>query len=141
MTDAVDRVVSFYEKLQPDTLQGLRELYAQHARFKDPFNDVAGHEAILRIFEHMFASLESPRFLVTTRIGDDTRCALEWVFTFSLSGRTFEVRGVSVLTFDDDKRISSHRDYWDPAEEVYARLPGVGVIFRWLRRRMSATSP
>lgn len=141
MSEAVERVVSFYENLQPDTLHGLCELYAQDARFKDPFNDVVGIDAIQRIFEHMFASLESPRFAVTARIGDESRCALEWVFRFRLSGRAFEVRGMSVLMFDNDRKVLMHRDYWDPAEEVYARLPVLGAIFRCLQRRMSATAP
>lgn len=140
MSDAIDRLVSFYENLRPDTLEGVHALYAPDARFKDPFNDVVGHAAIVRIFEHMFARLESPRFVVTSRMGNDTRVALEWVFSFVLSGRSLEVRGASVIVLDDDSRVSLHRDYWDPAEELYARLPGVGVLFRWLQRRMSATS-
>lgn len=140
MNDMLDRLIAFYENLCPDTLGDLRQLYAADARFKDPFNDVVGHEAIVRIFEHMFANLESPRFVVTARIDQDRRAALEWSFFFVMSGRSLEVRGASVLVFGEDGRVSVHRDYWDPAEELYAKLPGIGAVFRWMRRRMSATS-
>src|SRR5690606_3149925 len=140
MNDVLDRLVGFYENLQPDTLGAVSELYAADARFKDPFNDVVGHEAIVRIFEHMFANLEAPRFVVTARIVSENRAALEWTFSFVMSGRSLEVHGPSVLVCGNDGRLSPDRDYWDPAEERHAELPAVGVVFRWLRRRMSATA-
>jgi hypothetical protein len=31
--------------------------------------------------------------------------------------------------------IVLHRDYWDAAEELYEKLPVVGALMRWLRRR------
>ncbi len=37
-----------------------------------------------------------------------------------------------------DGRIQRHRDYWDTAEEVYAKLPVLGALVRWLRRKASA---
>lgn len=140
MSGAIDRLVAFYENIRPEALGELCDLYAADARFKDPFNDVEGHEAIVRIFEHMFAQVEHPSFLVINRMESGHQAALEWIFRFSLSARAFEVRGLSMLLLDDEGRVSMHRDYWDPAEELYAKLPGIGVVFRWLRRRMSATS-
>jgi len=139
MTNALDRLVAFYENIRPETLPELRRLYAPEARFKDPFNDVAGHDAIVRIFEHMFSQVERPAFRVLNSFASGRQAGLEWVFSFSLSGRVFEVSGASVLLFDEAERVCIHRDYWDPAEEFYAKLPCVGGMFRWLRRRMSAT--
>ena len=59
------RLARFYETLTPAALPGLDQLYAPDARFRDPFNEVAGTAAIRRIFEHMFATTEAPRFEVT----------------------------------------------------------------------------
>ena len=28
-----------------------------------------------------------------------------------------------------------HRDYWDAAEELYEKLPILGGLMRWLKRR------
>ena len=39
---AVERLVQFFEQLQPQDLQRLPDLYAPEARFKDPFNEVQG---------------------------------------------------------------------------------------------------
>ena len=65
---ALAGVVRFYETLAPDSLDQLAGLYAADARFKDPFNDVVGIAAITGIFRHMFATVEAPRFEVTTRL-------------------------------------------------------------------------
>jgi hypothetical protein len=41
------------------------------------------------------------------------------------------------VTVDDQGRVSLHRDYWDAAEELYEKLPVVGALMRWLRRRIA----
>ena len=46
-----------------------------------------------------------------------------------------EVRGVSHLVLAPDGRIAEHRDYWDAAEELYEKLPLLGGLMRWLKRR------
>ena len=68
---ALAGIVRFYETLAPDSLDQLAGLYAADARFKDPFNDVVGVETISGIFRHMFATVEAPRFEVTTRLLTD----------------------------------------------------------------------
>ena len=67
---------------------------------------------------------------------------LAWEFRFRFRGwRAGEVqciRGATHLCFASDGRVASHRDYWDTGEELFARLPLVGVLMRLLRRRMAA---
>jgi steroid delta-isomerase len=139
MSDGIDALVHFYEHLTPQSLAEVGQLYAEDARFVDPFNDVTGHAAIENIFTHMFEALESPRFRVTGRICDGRRAALEWRFEFSLRGRPLCIDGASVLDLDAAGRVRIHRDYWDAAGELYAKLPVIGVPIRWLGRRMSAS--
>jgi hypothetical protein len=51
------------------------------------------------------------------------------------------VRGATQLAFDPHSGlVVLHRDYWDTGEELYARLPLLGAVMRWLRRRGSATA-
>lgn len=135
---ALDRLVDFYQTLQPAALCRLGELYAPGAFFKDPFNEVTGVPAIERIFRHMFAQVADPRFVVTTRLRDGGQAMLAWTFAFGHEPRRITVRGVSHLVFDAQGRVVRHRDYWDPAEELYARLPLIGPLMRWLRRRLAA---
>lgn len=137
--DAVARLATFYETLQPGDLDQMDQWYAPHARFKDPFNEVHGLAAIRRIFEHMFASLHEPRFVVTRQLVDGQQAFLVWEFRFRFKRfdtRTEQVvRGGSHLTLDDNGRVVDHRDYWDAAEELYEKLPLLGPLMRWLRRR------
>ena len=101
---AVERLVQFFEQLQPQDLQRLPEIYAPQARFKDPFNEVQGLAEIERIFAHMFVALDSPHFIVTERIVQDNKCFLAWDFRFrfkrfdTTSWQT--VRGGTHLVFD-----------------------------------------
>ena len=134
----LDRLVAFYETLTPASLSELAAVYAPEARFKDPFNEVAGLAAIERIFRHMFGQVEAPQFSVTTRLRDGRQAMLGWTFAFGPPARRIVVRGVSHLQLDERGRVVEHRDYWDAAEELYAKLPLIGALMRWLRRRLAA---
>jgi hypothetical protein len=35
-------------------------------------------------------------------------------------------------------RVAVHRDYWDAAEELYEKLPVVGGVMRWLKKRANS---
>lgn len=135
----LDALIAFYQTLAPDTLCRLGALYVPDAEFKDPFNEVVGVPAIERIFRHMFAQVADPRFSVTTRLRDGSQAMLGWTFAFGHEPRRIIVRGVSHLVLDMRGRVLQHRDYWDPAEELYAHLPLLGPLMRWLRRRLSAS--
>ncbi len=137
----VARIVALFETLSPEALPQLATIYTEDARFKDPFNEVQGLAALRRIFEHMYATLDEPRFVVHERVVQGERCFLTWDFVFRLrSGRREQlvVRGASHLVLAADGRIAMHRDYWDVAEELYEKLPVLGTLMRFLRRRLSA---
>lgn len=135
---AFGALLAWFEALTPATVSAIEQHYASDARFKDPFNDVTGHQAIRRIFEHMYESLDAPRFVVRSRAfgGSDGFCT--WVFEGQLRGRAFSIQGSTHFVFDDKGRVAVHRDYWDAAEEVYEKLPLLGAVLRRLRRRLSA---
>lgn len=137
--DAVQRLVQFFEQLQPQDLARIPELYAPDAQFKDPFNEVQGVPAIQRVFAHMFDALDAPHFTVTGRLEQAQQCFLSWDFHFRF--KRFDthswqtVRGGTHLHFDAQGLVTLHRDYWDAAEELYEKLPLLGGLMRWLKRR------
>jgi hypothetical protein len=45
------------------------------------------------------------------------------------------VRGASHVVFNEQGLVTMHRDYWDAAEELYEKLPVVGGVMRWLKKR------
>ena len=139
---AVDRVVALFEHLTPADVERLGEFYTADAFFKDPFNEVHGLAQVQRIFRHMFEALDAPRFVVTSRIAQGDECFLAWEFRFGFQsfqrGQAQVIRGGSHLKFAPDGRVAWHRDYWDAAEELYEKLPLVGGLMRWLKRRANS---
>ena len=137
----VQRVIAAFEALSPGDLERLGAYYTEDARFKDPFNEVQGLPAIRAVFAHMFVALEAPRFVVTEAIVQGDQCFLVWDFLFRFRRFSREpqtVRGGSHLKFAPDGRVVLHRDYWDTAEELYEKLPAVGALMRWLKRRANS---
>jgi steroid Delta-isomerase len=138
----VERVVRFFETLQPASVAQMGDYYTQDAYFKDPFNEVNGLAHVQRIFSHMYVALDNPHFVVTERVVQGEQCFLVWDFKFRFKrfDRSAEqtVRGTSHLRFAPDGRISYHRDYWDAAEELYEKLPVVRSVMRWLKRRANS---
>ena len=139
---AVDHIVQVFETLTPGQVAHLGTIYTPQARFKDPFNDVQGLGEIQRIFSHMYVALDSPRFVITGQVVDGHQCFLTWEFKFRFRNfyRDVEqtVSGGSHLVLDDSNHITLHRDYWDAAEELYEKLPLVGSLMRWLKRRANS---
>lgn len=135
----VQALVEFFEGLKAGDVARLKDFYAADAYFKDPFNEVRGVPAIERIFVHMFEALDQPHFVVTGRVVQGLECFLVWDFRFRF--RRFDtvswqtVRGGSHVRFSAQGQVEFHRDYWDAAEELYEKLPGVGALMRWLKRQ------
>jgi steroid delta-isomerase len=137
----VQRIVTLFETLAPADVKRLPHYYASNARFKDPFNDVSGVPEIERVFAHMFEALHEPRFVVREAIVQGDQCFLTWDFLFRFkryNDATQTVHGGSHLRFDSEGLVCLHRDYWDAAEELYEKLPLVGALMRWLKRRATS---
>ena len=136
---AVDGVVQYFETLTPEGVAHINTLYSPQARFVDPFNDVVGLPAIEGVFAHMFVALEAPRFVITERIAQGQQCFLTWDFHFRFKNFQKDtpqtIRGGSHLVFSEDGLVTLHRDYWDAASELYEKLPVVGSVMRWLKKR------
>ena len=139
--DAVARLVDFFEHLTAERVQQLSAIYSPDVWFKDPFNEVRGLPDVQRIFSHMFVALDQPRFVVTSSMTNAGQCFLTWNFEFRLKrldrATLQTIRGASHLKFTADGLIDFHRDYWDAAEELYEKLPVLGGLMRWLKRRAS----
>jgi steroid delta-isomerase len=135
---ALPRIVAFFESLQASDLSVLAAIYARDARFKDPFNEVRGLVEIEAVFAHMFKTLDLPHFVVCDRIAHGQQAFLTWDFRFRFKGedRWQSIHGATRLQFDAQGLVISHRDYWDAAEELYEKLPVLGALMRWLKRRV-----
>jgi hypothetical protein len=120
----------------------LPTLYDAQATFKDPFNEVQGLPEIERIFQHMYVALDQPHFVITAQLVDGAQAFLTWEFRFRFKrfdATTLQtVRGGSHVVFNEQGLVTMHRDYWDAAEELYEKLPMVGGLMRWFKKRANS---
>ncbi|PUE20578.1 isomerase [Limnohabitans sp. MMS-10A-160] len=136
---ATARLARFFEALTPQSVPQLHALYDAQAHFKDPFNEVQGLPEIERIFRHMYVALDGPHFVITSQLVDGAQAFLTWEFRFRFKRfdtHTLQtVRGGSHILFNEQGLVTLHRDYWDAAEELYEKLPLLGGVMRWLKKK------
>ncbi len=134
----LDRYADAFEVMTEASLDDLPALLAPDVRFVDPFNDVRGAERYVAIFRHMCAVCDDPAFVVLDRAIGGEAAYLKWSFTGRMKGKssTFEIIGMSEVTFDGDGRVTAHIDHWDAAGQLYERVPVLGAVLRVLRRRL-----
>lgn len=116
-------LLAWYDALSPSSLAHLDQYYAQQARFCAPFNDVKGIAAIRAIFEHMFESVEAPRFAVQTKMSSGAEAFVSWRFTgkvrqqpfdglfLRVRGPTFSLCGIGVDELERYKFVSMGLPY------------------------------
>ena len=85
----------------------------------------------------MFETTERPRFEIVEQGLHGHAAFVTWRFHFGLRGCLYRIDGASHLHFAPDGRVADHRNYWDPAEELWQKLPLLGPPVRWLRRRFT----
>lgn len=136
-------IAAFYGAMTPADLARLGDWYADDARFVDPFNDLRGRAGIHAVLDHMFRTLDQPRFEVLAVTADGDTAWLTWDFHFRRRGssRPWHIHGASRLRFGSDGRVAEHIDYWDAAAQLYERLPLLGPLLRLLRRKLATPLP
>lgn len=137
-----EKYTHFFENLDEHrSLLAFGRIYAEDVYFKDPFNETKGLNAIYEIFQDMYAKLDDPRFEILEAIGDASVCYVKWRFLFRFKNESEEdfFEGVSRLEIDDAGKVISHIDYWDAAEHIYEKLPLIGFLLRFIKRKLSTS--
>lgn len=136
---ALERYLTAWRELGPASVETLVACFADQGRFRDPFNDVRGADAIRRVLEHMFDSCEAVHFDVHAAALDGHLGFVHWTCRLRLArwpDREQVLRGVSTVRLDRAGRVAEHIDHWDAAEQVYERLPLLGALLRAVKRRL-----
>lgn len=134
--ERLQALVDWYQALTPQSLARLDEFYTVDAYFKDPFQEFRSRALLRRVYEHMFATLEQPRFEITGTVCEGDQAFLIWNMRFRSGGRAMTLHGSTHLAFAPDGRVCRHRDYWDAAEELYEKLPVIGWLLRQLKKKL-----
>lgn len=136
----VARYKAFFESVTQETVEEVLPLIADDIRFVDPFNDLTGRAAFIRVFVKMFEDVEGPSFAMLEEAWGDGVCFLKW--RMSCRQRhlgDWTVDGVTELRFDDGGRVNLHRDYWDAGAALYGRLPLLRHAIAFVRRKLAVT--
>lgn len=137
----LESLVQWYQSLTPASLEQIDRYYTEDACFKDPFNEANSREHIAAIFQHMFATLEAPRFIIHQCIGQGSETFITWDMEFRLNGRAMNIKGCSHLRHNKAGLVTQHRDYWDAAEELYEKLPILGWLMKIIKRKLKTPLP
>ena len=135
----LQRVVDLYTHLRSEQLTNqLSVVYDVQASFQDPFSHVHGLVAIEHIFKDMFESLESPRFEVLDAFSNGDQAFLTWIMRFEKKGlpKNMSIQGGTHLYFNSAGDVIVHRGYWDSGQELFAKLPVLGRVIRWVAKKM-----
>jgi steroid delta-isomerase len=123
----------YLETLTPDALLHLSTYVRPDVRFRDPFNDVHGADAMQAVLTDMFETVGAVRFRVSHCAVDADTCLMAWTFRAD-SG--LELEGTSIVRFDAQGLVASHTDHWDAARLIYEKVPVLGALLRLIRRRL-----
>lgn len=137
MNAHVERYKRYLEALTPSSLEQLSDYVTSDVRFRDPFNDVRGVDAMSRVFTHMFQNVGDVHFVVETYAVNHQTCLMEWRYDGILQGQPWSFMGTSSVQFTNNGMVHSHIDYWDAAGNFYERLAVIGFIIRWIRKRLA----
>lgn len=127
----------FWEELTPETIGRLDHLCVPDVRFVDPFNDITGTGRLAVLLDHMFATVNTPRFVVHDHAMGAKAGYLRWRFTGKAGWLALDVEGMSEVRLAADGRVTEHRDHWDAGAQVYGRVPLLGAGIALVRKRLS----
>jgi hypothetical protein len=131
-----------FKTLSIGTLPKLQKLCTPDIHFRDPFTDLHGIEPYIQLYARMLASLMDPRFVILDRAISGEVCYVRWTFRFRLpkEARERSIEGVSELRFAPDGRVAEHIDYWDSGTQVFAHIPVLGALVRFIAKRIADPS-
>lgn len=137
MSTRFSEIALWFQTLTPESLERVGDIYAPDAVFIDPFNQLAGLASVRAVYQHMFDTLEHPRFVISTTVVDARQAFMTWDFLFECRGHAQQISGCTQFEINDQGLIILHRDYWDAAQQVYEKIPLLGSLLRIIRRKLS----
>ena len=137
MRPHLDAYLAAFDAMAPDRLDVFDAVCDPDVRFVDPFNDVRGLARFKDVFRHMYASLENPRFTVRDSAVGEKAGYIRWHFEFAVKGRGMTIDGMSEVGFGPDGRVIAHIDHWDAGGQVYAKVPVIGALVRWVKNKLA----
>ena len=137
---AIQGFIDFYKVFSEKSVkEKVREVYAPNGYFRDPFHEVSGIDEIEKYFLASTETIEDCRF----DMEDVARNKRNYYFRWTMRLKTkrdpenpIEAIGTTHVRFDDHGRVLFHQDYWDAGSVVYERVPILGSLVRFVKKRV-----
>lgn len=141
MVSLSDKIQSTFNSFSGTNHSLLDSFYATNVVFEDPVTKVQGLPALKKYYAHAYKNVKSIRFDFSRILEQEKNCTAEWVMTINVrglnGGEPYQVHGVSLLVFNDEGLVSSHRDYVDLGEMIYERIPVQGFVIKKIKRLLT----
>ena len=138
---AIARFTEFLREWDPDTIAGsVRSVYASEAYFNDTIKEIHTSEQIARYLAESLEATETVRVEVTDVARSGVDYYFRWVMDIKFrnlnNGAWTRSEGMSQIRFDHEGKVLLHRDFWDAAGGLFAYMPVVGSLLKWIKGRL-----
>ncbi|MDX1736924.1 MAG: nuclear transport factor 2 family protein [Alphaproteobacteria bacterium] len=146
MKQAIKAYIDLFENLDIDRINKMENFVEPNVTFIDPFNHLTDLNALKRLLSKTLSDVQNPKFKVLAAVqltefesqNTATYC-LKWHFSGHINKvGLWEVEGISEIKLSQSEKICWHKDYWDASEHFYMKIPLLGTLIRFIRRRLQA---
>lgn len=130
--------LSFFETLTDASVENVRALASPQTRYRDPFADAQGIDAVVAYMHKWFAGMDDLRFEFVDHAQTGQVLLSHWRMHFrirKLPKKQWTLEGMSRTTFNDDGKVIDQVDYWDSAPLLEA-FPVLGRVVGLIRKMM-----
>ena len=133
------KYIEFFQQLNEKTpLLEYKLFFDENSYFEDPFHKVVGVDKIYPILKGIYVKFYNPRFEINECISQDYITYIRWNFLYQMNKKS-EVDtfvGVSRVLFSENGKVLKHVDFWDAGLNVYEKIPLLGSIIRYIKRKI-----
>jgi steroid delta-isomerase len=125
--------------LTDNTVEEIRNLAVPEFRYRDPFMDAHGIDAVVYHLHKWFQDMSDIKFIMEEYAVDNLILFQHWKMNFRLRGlpkRLWELDGVSRITFNEEGKVVDQIDYWDAAP-LFEYVPVLGAAVKLIRKFMA----
>jgi len=138
---AIARFTDFLREWDPETIaDSVRSVYASEAYFNDTIKEIRTNEQIAHYLAESLGATEMVRIEVIDVARSGVDYYFRWVMDIKFrnlnNGAWTRSEGMSQIRFDRDGKVLLHRDFWDAAGGLFAYMPVVGSLLKWIKGRL-----
>jgi len=138
---AIARFTEFLREWNPKTIaDSVEAVYASEAYFNDTIKEISSNREIAQYLAESLEATETVRIEVLDVARSGIDYYFRWVMDIKFknlnNGEWAQSEGISQIRFDNEGKVLLHRDFWDSASGLFAYMPAIGSLLKWIKRRL-----